>query len=151
MLPLTLFWTILGFYTSDLKSKNLKRILIAYCSLLIILLITMCATSALIRIKEVHCTFLQTIHELTAFVHITMVTYYYAKYIVCEDMISHIYRSIDSADKCLERVGVKVSYKTEQLECAIFAFTIIAAYVVRFIYAIIFKRQLFFITVVAMI
>lgn len=120
MLPLSVCCVIFGFYTVDVKKTKFRRITTAYCVLVTILVFTSWTAFTVIKLQTMQYCFFNVTFLLMEIVQITMITYYSVKYIVCDNVVSEIFQNIDYADMCLERLGVKVPHKKDQVECAVY-------------------------------
>lgn len=141
ILPMTVCCVLLGFYTADIRNRNIRRIATTHCWLLAI---AFCATWAVLMLIKLMSgmqqSFFIVTYELTGIMYITTLTYYRIKYIVDENITSNVFRNIDFADKCLKRFGVSMWHLRERLECAMFALGIVALCALR-TYHVISKGQ----------
>ena len=108
MLLLSVLCTVFGSYTIDIKKKKIKYILVAYCL----------AVHTVIKLPEKEYCFVSVTYELAESICIIMVTSYCIRYTIDEGIVSNIYKTIDFADRSLERIGVRRSQKRKQSECA---------------------------------
>lgn len=134
--PLTICCSLLGFYTSDVRGKFVKRIVVIYCWLITVLFLTSRAVLLLIQLSTMRYSFIHVTYELAQILHVAMLTYYRIKFIARKNVISDIYRNIDCASVSIESVGVKVAHKREKLECAIYTALIIAVHLMHLLFII---------------
>lgn len=126
--PLAICCSLLGFYTGGVRGKTCEWFVVIYCWLVTVLFLTNRAVLTLMRIPTMPYSFVHVTYELAQIVHIAMLTYYRIKFMTRKNVFSDIYRNIDCANVSIERVGVKVAYKREKLECVMYVALIIAVH-----------------------
>lgn len=125
MLPLSICCVVFGFCTSELKKTKLKIIVRAYCWLLTVICFASWAVFTVIKLTEMKYSFTSVTYLFLDTVRIIMLTYYRVKFLVRDDVISDVFKRIDYADKCLERIGIKVPHKRNQIECVAYSIVIL--------------------------
>lgn len=110
---------VLGFFPPEMRESKFKNAMSGYCGLVTVLFATCWTVFTAIKLTRMQYNFVGVLFLAEDMVRITMITYYRVKHAVGENLISEVYKNIDYADKCLERVGIQVSHTRELRECTV--------------------------------
>ena len=110
----------------------MKYILVAYCSMTILLFSTSWAVRTVVHIPAMRTGFDDVMFELSEIVRITMLIYYCVKYNMNEDNIeNNVIKNIHCADESFERIGVKVPHNRQRMACVATAFTVASMWIIN--------------------
>lgn len=138
VLPLSICCALFGFYAVDVRNKKTKCIVTAYCCLLAALYFITWSLDVVIQVevRQFNYNFYTVLYQFLDLLWIINIIYCSVKCTTENHVIGDIYNNIDFSANYLNRMGVRASYRREQLYCVACSIVILTLWITLSCYVI---------------